>query len=85
MSTNQRFVEAAPSDVFAVLTDGWLFPSWVVGASRIRDVDLAWPSVGATIAHSFGSLAARHRRHDDDPRVATRRARRVPGAWLAPR
>ncbi|WP_423923305.1 SRPBCC family protein [Frigoribacterium sp. 2-23] len=55
MSTNQRFVEAAPSDVFAVLADGWLFPSWVVGASRIRDVDLTWPSVGATIAHSFGS------------------------------
>lgn len=44
----------SPSDVFAVLADGWLFPSWVVGASRMRDVDAAWPSEGAKLEHSFG-------------------------------
>ncbi|GAA4664751.1 SRPBCC family protein [Frondihabitans cladoniiphilus] len=55
MSTTYRFIEAAPSAVFAVLGDGWLFPSWVVGASRIRSVDDAWPAVGSHIHHSFGS------------------------------
>ena len=54
MSTNTRFVEASPHDVFDVLADGWIFPSWVVGASRIRDVELDWPAVGARIHHSFG-------------------------------
>ena len=54
MSTNIRFVEASPRDVFDVLSDGWLYPSWVVGASRIRDVGLDWPAVGARIHHSFG-------------------------------
>ena len=43
-----------PEAVFAVLADGWLYPSWVVGASRIRDVEVAWPAAGAKIHHSFG-------------------------------
>jgi hypothetical protein len=54
VSRDQRFVEASPHDVFDVLSDGWLYPSWVVGASRIRDVELTWPAVGARIHHSFG-------------------------------
>lgn len=54
MSSLTRFVEASGHDVFDVLSDGWLFPSWVVGASRIRDVGLDWPAVGARIHHSFG-------------------------------
>ena len=40
--------------VFAVLSNGWLYPSWVVGASRIRAVEAAWPAEGAKIHHSFG-------------------------------
>ena len=43
-----------PQDVFDVLADGWLFPVWVVGASRMRDVDVNWPQVGASLKHSFG-------------------------------
>lgn len=54
MSTNTRIVHCPPSDVFAVLADGWLFPGWVVGASRMRDVDAAWPIEGARLHHSFG-------------------------------
>ncbi|GAA0956817.1 SRPBCC family protein [Frigoribacterium faeni] len=54
MSTDQRFIEASPDDVFAVFADGWSFPSWVVGSSRIRDVDESWPSLEARISHSFG-------------------------------
>ncbi len=44
----------APEDVFAVLANGWLYPTWVVGASRMRAVDTTWPGVGAKIHHSFG-------------------------------
>jgi len=40
--------------VWDVLSDGWLYASWVVGASRIRDVDRAWPDVGSRIHHSVG-------------------------------
>ncbi|GAA4266906.1 SRPBCC family protein [Frondihabitans peucedani] len=54
MSTIHRFIEATPDEVFAVLANGWLFPSWVVGASRIRDVEEAWPAVDSKIHHSFG-------------------------------
>ncbi len=54
MATNRRFMACTPEDIFAVLSNGWLYPSWVVGASRIRDVDTAWPAVDAKIHHSFG-------------------------------
>jgi len=47
-------MSCAPEDVFAVLSNGWLYPVWVVGASRMRDVELAWPSVSAKIHHSVG-------------------------------
>jgi hypothetical protein len=54
MSSNLRRFDCAPDDVFRVLADGWLYPGWVVGASRIRDVEDAWPAVGSVIHHSFG-------------------------------
>jgi hypothetical protein len=37
-----------------VLSDGWLYPLWVVGATRMRDVDEHWPTVGAKLHHSVG-------------------------------
>ena len=54
MSTNVRVMDCTPEDVFAVLEDGWLFPTWVVGASRMRDVDALWPNAGAKLQHSVG-------------------------------
>ncbi|GAA3216029.1 SRPBCC family protein [Microbacterium terregens] len=54
MSRNVRILRCAPEDVFEVLGDGWLFPSWVVGASRMREVDASWPRVGSRLHHSFG-------------------------------
>lgn len=45
---------ASPQQVWSVLADGWLYPSWVVGASRIRAVDTNWPAVGSRIHHSVG-------------------------------
>lgn len=55
MSRNVRIMRCAPEDVFAVLNDGWLFPSWVVGASRMRDVSSDWPRQDAHLHHSFGA------------------------------
>ena len=58
MSVNRREIEAGVDDVWAVLADGWTYPSWVVGASRMRAVDAHWPSVGAKLHHSVGSWPA---------------------------
>ncbi|MCE7482921.1 MULTISPECIES: SRPBCC family protein [Microbacterium] len=54
MSRNVRRMNCPPDAVFRVLADGWLYPSWVVGASRMRDVDAAWPQPGAQLHHSVG-------------------------------
>lgn len=49
-----RHVGAPPRAVFKVLANGWLYPAWVVGASRMREVDDHWPNQGAELHHSFG-------------------------------
>jgi hypothetical protein len=54
MATNTRDLACTTDDVFRVLANGWLYPGWVVGASRMRDVDASWPAVGAQLHHSFG-------------------------------
>lgn len=54
MSRNVRALSCPPGAVFDVLANGWLYPAWVVGASRMRDVDASWPAVGAQLHHSFG-------------------------------
>ena len=38
MSTRSRSIKATPAQVWSVLADGWLYPLFVVGASRMRDV-----------------------------------------------
>ncbi|ASR05299.1 SRPBCC family protein [Gordonia rubripertincta] len=50
----ERHTSATPAQVWSVLSDGWLYASWVVGASRIRDVDPTWPQAGSKIHHSVG-------------------------------
>jgi hypothetical protein len=40
----RRRCNCSPEQVFAVLHDGWTYPVWVVGASRMRDVDPGWPA-----------------------------------------
>ena len=54
MSENQRTVHAPPDAVWQVLSDGGLYPVWVVGATRMRDVDPTWPGEGARLHHSAG-------------------------------
>ncbi len=51
---NTRLMRCTPDDLFAVLSDGWLYPIWVVGAARMRDVDEQWPQEGSQIHHSLG-------------------------------
>jgi hypothetical protein len=55
VSTNTRFIDATPDQVWSILADGWLYPLWVVGASRMRDVDDHWPEPGAQLHHSVGT------------------------------
>jgi uncharacterized protein YndB with AHSA1/START domain len=55
MSTTTRTVSATPERVWEVLSDGWLYPLFVVGASRMRNVDDTWPAVGSKLHHSVGT------------------------------
>ena len=50
-----RLVHAPAEAVFSVLADGWLYPSWVVGAARMRFVSPEWPVAGALLHHSVGA------------------------------
>lgn len=58
MNTVSAEFDCPPDQVFAVLADGWLYPTWVVGASRMRDVDESWPAEGAKLHHSVGAWPA---------------------------
>ena len=55
MSTTSRPISATPQQVWSVLSDGWLYALWVVGAARMRDVDDGWPAVGTRLHHSVGT------------------------------
>lgn len=54
MAKNVRILHCRPEDVFDVFADGWLFTTWVVGASRMRGQDEGWPAAGTRLHHSFG-------------------------------
>lgn len=54
MSRNTRQMSCTPRAVFDVLSDGWSYATWVVGAARIRDVEDGWPAAGTRIHHSVG-------------------------------
>lgn len=54
MATNVAAMDCTPEDVFRVLGNGWLYPAWVVGASRMRGVGSSWPGPGAELHHSVG-------------------------------
>jgi len=55
MSTTSRTISATPEQVWSVLADGWLYPLFVVGAARMREVDDTWPAVGSRLHHSVGT------------------------------
>lgn len=45
---------SSAEDLWDVLSDGWAYAAWVVGASRVRAVDDTWPQPGSRIHHSVG-------------------------------
>jgi hypothetical protein len=51
----EKHVGCPAESVAQILRDGWSYAAWVVGASRIRSVDDAWPAAGSTIHHSAGA------------------------------
>lgn len=53
--TVARETPASPDQVWSILADGWKYPSWVVGASRVRAVEAAFPAEGARVHHSVGA------------------------------
>ena len=50
-----RRVHAPAGVVWSVLADGWMYPTWVVGASRVSAVEPQWPAPGSRLHHSFGA------------------------------
>src|SRR3954469_9891908 len=55
MTHTRRLIRATPEQVWDVLADGWLYPLWVVGATRMREVEDEWPAVGSRLHHSVGT------------------------------
>jgi uncharacterized protein YndB with AHSA1/START domain len=55
MATVDRFIAVSPTQVFAVLADGWAYSNWVVGTSHMRAVDPAWPALGSRLHHASGA------------------------------
>ncbi|MFG1952863.1 SRPBCC family protein [Micromonospora sp. NPDC048830] len=54
MAIVEKVIGASPQQVFDVLADGWTYSDWVVGTAHMRDVDDAWPAVGAQLHHRAG-------------------------------
>lgn len=55
MARNRVHIDAAPEEVFAVLSNPDCYPKWVVGAAGIRDHDENFPEVGSRFHHKVGS------------------------------
>jgi len=55
MSRNSRIMACPPESVFDVLSNGWLFAAWVVGAARTSDVDPQWPTLTPACTTASGS------------------------------
>jgi uncharacterized protein YndB with AHSA1/START domain len=49
-----RIVRVSPERAWTELTDAWVYTSWVVGATHIRDVDENWPEPGSKLYHTVG-------------------------------
>lgn len=54
MSVNVRRMSCTPEQVFSALADPWVYPTWVVGASRLRAADDRYPALGSRLHHSIG-------------------------------
>jgi NAD(P)-dependent dehydrogenase (short-subunit alcohol dehydrogenase family)/uncharacterized protein YndB with AHSA1/START domain len=55
MARNRVHIDAAPEEVFAVLSNPNCYPEWVVGAAGVRDHDENFPEVGSRFHHKVGT------------------------------
>lgn len=65
MARNTRRMSTAPENVWATLTDGRTYATWVVGTSTIRDVDDNWPARGSRLHYRIGRGPLRHDGHTE--------------------
>lgn len=54
MATVTTYVAVPPSQVYAVLSNGWYYSGWVVGTSHMKAVEEAWPAAGSRLFHASG-------------------------------
>jgi hypothetical protein len=54
MAVNRVRIAATRPAVWDVLSEGWLYTNWVVGASHMRAVESTWPAEGSKLFHSAG-------------------------------
>lgn len=52
--TVSRETTASREEVWNILANGWTYSQWVVGNTRMRAVDPAWPAPGSKIHHTIG-------------------------------
>jgi len=55
VARNRVHIDAAPDEVFAILSDPYRYPEWVVGAAGVRDQDEEFPEVGSRFHHNVGA------------------------------
>jgi len=53
MARNETHVDAPPDAVWAMLSDPYSYPRWVVGTDRTVDADAAWPAPGSAFTVRF--------------------------------
>ena len=51
----KKYTEATPTQIWAVLGDGYRYADWVHGTKEIRDVDSAWPAEGSALHYTAGA------------------------------
>jgi uncharacterized protein YndB with AHSA1/START domain len=54
MARIDRFIDAPPERVFAVLADAPAYADWVVGSRHIRAVEPGFPAPGSRFHHTVG-------------------------------
>jgi len=52
--TVKRDTTATRRQVWDVVADGWTYSQWMVGNTRMRAVEPAWPAPGSRIHHTIG-------------------------------
>ncbi|MGN6203128.1 MAG: SDR family NAD(P)-dependent oxidoreductase [Solirubrobacterales bacterium] len=65
MARNRVHIDAAPEEVFAVLSNPYCYPEWVVGAAGVRDHDESFPAVGSRFHHKVGTWPVNLKDHTE--------------------